>query len=114
MPEPPAEATPLPAIAGETGMTLERAIDLAMGNSPLMAQARAKIEQAQGLAIQAGLYPNPQQNSGNPNQLAGNNSIYSVGLQQEIVRAGKIGLNQSAAEQGAQQRGSTTCGNSSI
>ena len=35
--------------------------------------------------MQAGLYPNPQQNSGNPNQLGGNNSLYSFGIQQEIA-----------------------------
>jgi cobalt-zinc-cadmium efflux system outer membrane protein len=66
-------------------------------------QARARIEQQQGLAVQAGLYPNPQQNSGNPNQLGGANSLYSVGIQQEIVRAGKIPLNVAAAEQAVRQ-----------
>ncbi len=84
-------------------LTLERATALAVANSPLIGQAQAHVDQAQGLAIQAGLYPNPIQNSGNPVQLGGNNGLYSVGFSQEIVRAGKIELNRSAAEQALRQ-----------
>ncbi len=94
---PPVTDTP------QRGMTLDQAVNLTLGNSPLLRQARARIEQQQGLAVQAGLYPNPQQNSGNPNQLGGGNSLYSVGIQQEIVRAGKIPLNVAAAEQAVRQ-----------
>jgi outer membrane protein, heavy metal efflux system len=99
----PQESIPAPGPAVENVLTLERAAGLALSNSPVLRQARAKIEQAQGLAIQAGLYPNPQQNSGNPNQLGGANSLYSAGITQEVVRAGKLQLNQSAAMQGARQ-----------
>jgi outer membrane protein, heavy metal efflux system len=88
---------------GDSVLTLQRTVMLAMGNSPVVRQAQARVEQAQGLAVQAGLYPNPIQNSGNPNQLGGNNSLYSVGFSQEVVRANKIGLNQSAAEQALRQ-----------
>jgi outer membrane protein, heavy metal efflux system len=95
-------ATPLPAPNGY-GYTLERVTGLALANNPTLRQAWARFEQAQGLAIQAGLYPNPTQNSGNPNQLGGDNSLYSVGVTQEFVRAGKIRLNQSAAQQAARQ-----------
>lgn len=98
---------PLPPVApqDDSTLTLQRAVELALNNSPVLRQSRARIDQAQGLAIQAGLYPNPQQNSGNPNQLGGSNSLYSVGISQEVVRAGKLQLNQSAAEQGARQAG---------
>ena len=96
---PPATAVP----AGDRVLTLERATELATSNSPVIGQARAKVDQAQGLMVQAGLYPNPVQNSGNPNQLGGDNSLYSVGFSQEVVRAGKIQLNQSAAEQSLRQ-----------
>jgi outer membrane protein, heavy metal efflux system len=92
-----------PAPVADTTVTLERATGLALGNSPSLRQARAKIEQAQGIAVQVGLYPNPIQNSGNPNQLGGDNSLYSVGFSQEVVRAGKLQLNQSAALQGVRQ-----------
>ncbi|MBI3837929.1 MAG: TolC family protein [Planctomycetia bacterium] len=97
------EPVPAPGPAADNVVTLERAAGLALTNSPVLRQARARIEQAQGLAIQAGLYPNPQQNSGNPNQLGGGNSLYSAGMSQEIVRAGKLQLNQSAAQQGVRQ-----------
>jgi cobalt-zinc-cadmium efflux system outer membrane protein len=85
--------------------TLDRVTGLTLANSPVLRQAQARVQQAQGLAIQAGLYPNPQQNSGNPNQLGGNNSLYSAGITQEVVRANKIGLNQGAAEQAVRQAG---------
>ena len=94
--------TPLPAPVGY-GYTLARVTGLAMANSPVLRQAWARVEQARGLAIQAGLYPNPTKNSGNPNQLGGDNSLYSVGVTQEYGRAGKIRLNQAAAEQTARQ-----------
>ncbi len=99
---------PLPEPASTAGqrdhvLTLERATRLAIANSPVVGLARAGVDRAAGLAVQAGLYPNPVQNSGNPNQLGGNNSLYSVGFSQEVVRAGKIDLNRSAAEQGLRQ-----------
>ncbi|HEX3725033.1 MAG TPA: TolC family protein [Pirellulales bacterium] len=96
---PPVQAAPpMPGV-----YTLEQISQLAMANSPVLRQARARVDQTEGLAVQAGLYPNPMQNSGNPNQLGGNGSLYSVGFQQEIVRANKLGLNQSAAMQNVRQ-----------
>jgi len=92
---------PLPPVAGQ--FSLQSVTALALGNSPVLRQGWARVEQSRGLAIQAGLYPNPTQNSGNPNQLGGDNSLYSVGVTQEVVRAGKIRLNRAAAEQAAQQ-----------
>jgi cobalt-zinc-cadmium efflux system outer membrane protein len=97
------ELLPPTTVVLQRGLTLEQATNLALNNSPLLRQSRARVEQAQGLAVQAGLYPNPQQNSGNPNQFGGGQSLYSFGIQQEIVRAGKIPLNVAAAEQGVRQ-----------
>ena len=96
-------AVPLPTVKVEDVYTLDRVTNLALSNSPVLRQARGRIEQAQGLAIQAGLYPNPIQNSGNPVQLGGINSTYSSGFSQEVVRAGKLQLNQAAAEQAVRQ-----------
>jgi cobalt-zinc-cadmium efflux system outer membrane protein len=101
VPEQVPAPVPLPPVAGQ--YSLEAVTLLALGNSPALRQAWARVEQSRGLAIQAGLYPNPTQNSGNPNQLGGDNSLYSVGVTQEVVRAGKIRLNRAAAEQAAQQ-----------
>ncbi len=93
--------SPLPVVRNE--FTLAQAAQMAMANSPTLVEARARIEQARGHAIQVGLYPNPQQNSGNPNQFGGANSLYSVGLSQEFVRGGKLRLNREAAMQGVTQ-----------
>jgi cobalt-zinc-cadmium efflux system outer membrane protein len=57
------------------------------------------VEEARGLAIQSSLYPNPTQDAGNPQQLGGTNSSYTVGLTQEIVRGGKLRLDRAAADQ---------------
>jgi cobalt-zinc-cadmium efflux system outer membrane protein len=92
--------TPIPAVKA---MTLDRATGLALGNSPVLRQAVARVEQAQGTWVQVGLYPNPIQNSGNPHQLGGNNSLYSAGVSQEIVRGGKLQLNRAAAEQAVRE-----------
>jgi cobalt-zinc-cadmium efflux system outer membrane protein len=97
------EPVPAPTVATDGPLTLQRATGLALANSPVLRQAQARVEQAQGLALQAGLYPNPLQNSGNPMQLGGGNSLYSVGVSQEIVRAGKLQLNQAAAQQAVRQ-----------
>jgi len=94
--------TPLPA-AVDPGMTIQQAVGVALANHPILRKARAGVEEAQGRAVQAGLYPNPIQNSGNPVQLGGRNSLYSVGINQEVVRAGKIRLDQAAAMQGVRQ-----------
>lgn len=80
-------------------LSLPEAERLAVQNSPQIRQAAANVEQARGLAVQSSLYPNPVENSGNPNQLGGANSLYSVGVTQEIVRGGKLRLSRAAADQ---------------
>ena len=56
-----------------------------------------------GLAIQAGLYPNPRFDTGNPQQLGGSNTLFNGGLTQEWVRGGKLRLDVAAAEQAVRQ-----------
>ncbi len=88
MPVPPEAAAPLPAVTGESGMTLERAVELALGNSPVIVQARAKIDQAQGLAIQAGLYPNPHRIAVTPTSSPATTAcIASVSSRKSFARA---------------------------
>ncbi|MBX9789975.1 MAG: TolC family protein [Pirellulales bacterium] len=74
-----------------------------MNFHPLLRAARARIGEAQGQAIQAGLLPNPQQNSGNPVQLGGRNSTYSAGVIQQVPTAGKLRLDVAAARQAIRQ-----------
>jgi len=53
-----ADPKPLDPPAGPA-MTLEDLEDMAMNNSPIIAQALAAITMSQGATIQAGVYPNP-------------------------------------------------------
>jgi cobalt-zinc-cadmium efflux system outer membrane protein len=92
----------LPPIPGSI-LSLEDTAWLAMTYSPVLRQARADVDEARGLAIQAGLYPNPRFDTGNPNQLGGSNTLFDGGLTQEWVRGGKLKLDVAAAEQGVRQ-----------
>ena len=47
-----------PAFAGPE-LTLPRALELAAANNPTLVQARAQVEGTLGLAVEAGLWPNP-------------------------------------------------------
>ncbi len=79
-------------------LTIQEAVDFALANHPAMQEALAAVEEARGLAYQAGLYPNPRLDSGNPQTIGGANSVYSLGVTQEIVRGGKRQLDVAAAQ----------------
>ncbi|HEX4142575.1 MAG TPA: TolC family protein [Pirellulales bacterium] len=93
------EVVPLPGRV----LTLDEATRLALSNSPLLQRAEARVEQARGRVIQAGLYPNPRYDGGNPHQLGGTQSLYNTGITQPVVSAGKlqldVGINQRALTQ---------------
>jgi outer membrane protein, heavy metal efflux system len=82
------ETVPLPGRV----LTLDDATRLALANSPLLQRAEARVEQARGRVIQAGLYPNPRYDGGNPHQLGGSQSLYNTGITQPVVTAGKLPL----------------------
>jgi len=82
---------------------LARIEDLAEENSPIFRRATARIEAARGQQIQAGLYPNPRLDSGNPQTLSGSSSVYTGGITQPIVTAGKRQLDRQAATIGLEQ-----------
>ncbi|HTU25457.1 MAG TPA: TolC family protein [Pirellulales bacterium] len=92
----------LPPVAGSI-LSLQDVAWLAMTYNPTLRQARANVDEARGLAIQAGLYPNPRFDTGNPQQLGGSNTLFDGGLTQEWVRGGKLRLDVSAAEQAVRQ-----------
>lgn len=95
---------PSPDEVSLSKMTLEQCVTLALGNHPRLSEYDARIAEAQGNAVQAGLYPNPRIDSGNP-QTIGNNKtgIYTIGLTQEVIRGGKLKLQQAAATEAAHQ-----------
>lgn len=87
---------PAPDVRTNLGATLEELQALAESSSPALRQAAADVETARGVAIQAGLYPNPLL-IGGANQIVGNQSQYYAAMSQEIVTKNKLGLSQQAA-----------------
>ncbi|HTU25458.1 MAG TPA: TolC family protein [Pirellulales bacterium] len=79
-------------------LALEDATRMALANSPLLARAEARVEQARGRVVQAGLYPNPRYDGGNPHQLGGSQSLYNFGVTQPVVTAHKLPLDVSIAQ----------------
>jgi len=82
---------------------LDQLVRMAEQSNPLLSRDLARIDEARGTAVQAGIYPNPRLDSGNSDQFAGINSEYSTGYLQTIVTAGKLGLQRAAATEGVRQ-----------
>lgn len=95
---------PIPPAPAALPLKLEDCVALALASHPQLVEARARIDEAHGSALQAGLYPNPRIDSGSP-QIVGprGTSVYSEGLTQEIVLAGKLKLNRAAAIEATRQ-----------
>lgn len=94
---PPLPAFPMsPEDTSGEPITLSALQKLAYANSPLLAAAAARVEQARGEAIQAGLYPNPeggyQSDTVNTAATAGYHGLFA---NQTIVTADKLKLRQS-------------------
>ena len=93
----PADSKPLDTPVGPT-MTLEELEDLAMNNSPIIAQALAAITMNQGATIQAGVYPNPV--FGYEADTVGSSftrNYEGVYMSQTVKVAGKVPLQRAAA-----------------
>lgn len=97
----PEKTTPATAESGLTMAELER---MALDCNPTLAQAAMNVRAAEGIYVQAGLYPNPT--VGYVGDEIGNNG--AAGLQggfvsQEIVTAGKLRLGRAVASHGIQR-----------
>jgi outer membrane protein, heavy metal efflux system len=79
-------------------LSLADLVAIAEQNNPLLAQAAAEIEMAQGRTRQAALYPNPVLQGGGM-QLGGRESQYYAMLSQEIVTHHKLQISRAAAGQ---------------
>src|SRR5262249_33624226 len=90
------EVQPLPGPGGRP-LTLADLQKLARENSPLLRQAAADIKAAEGVALQAGLYPNPTTGLQGQTQGPGGGPIYGGFVGQTIKTAGKLKLAQAAA-----------------
>ncbi len=78
-------------------LTLEDLQKLARANSPLLRQAASAIKEAEGMTIQAGLYPNPTAGIQGQTQGPGGGPIYGGFFGQTIKTMGKLKLAQAAA-----------------
>jgi cobalt-zinc-cadmium efflux system outer membrane protein len=90
----------VPAVVGPINLPV--LWSLALANNPSLREAAADVEAARGQRIQAGLYPNPriaysEDNVGNNQAPAG---ALTVQATQEIVTAGKRGLDVAIAARG--------------
>ena len=93
----PADPKPLDLPSGPA-MTLEELEDMAMNNSPIIAQALAAITMSQGQTIQAGVYPNPV--FGYEADTVGSSftrNYEGVYMSQTVKVAGKVPLQRAAA-----------------
>ena len=89
------------AIPTKAGLTLSEVEDIALGNNPTLAIARAKLDAARGKWLQVGLPPNPV--IGYSGDEMGNEGI-SAGQQggfvgQTFVTGGKLRLNRAVVDQ---------------
>jgi outer membrane protein, heavy metal efflux system len=102
---PPPATLPAPQPVPPSGVwSLEQLEQLATEQNPILRRELARIESLRGAALQAGLYPNPKFDTGNPPVvLAGPNSQYNFGFQQEIVVGGKLKLDRAAIERQVKQ-----------
>ena len=88
----------------ETLFTLTECVEMALANHPALSEASARIDESRGQVVQAGLYPNPRIDSGNPQTIGPRRtSVYTIGLTQEIVRGGKLKYDQAAAYEASRQ-----------
>ena len=106
--EPVETGDPLPPAPGpvesSTTLTLDQCVAIALTTHPRLAESLAHVTVSHGSAVQAGLYPNPRVDSGNPQTIGPNRTgIYTIGLTQEVVRGGKLKLDRAAALEAAHQ-----------
>ena len=95
---------PSPDMATVSTMNLDECVALALASHPRLIESDARVTEAHGAAVQAGLYPNPRLDSGNPQTIGPNRTgIYTIGLTQEVIRGGKLKLDRSAALEAAHQ-----------
>jgi cobalt-zinc-cadmium efflux system outer membrane protein len=97
LPELGSEPRPVPGPNGRP-LTLSDLQALALSKSPLIRQAAAQVQAAEGAAIQAGAYPNP--NLGYQSDTVGTGAtagFQGFFLEQTIKTAGKLKLAQAAA-----------------
>jgi cobalt-zinc-cadmium efflux system outer membrane protein len=82
--------------SAEQGMTLDQLQQIALRNNPTLGQATAGVRAAQGLARQAGLWPNPTVGYVGEEIRGGSfgGGQQGVFVQQDVILGGKLGLDK--------------------
>ncbi len=97
-------ADDIPPAPEEPSLTLDECVAWTLMRHPKLTEAGFQIQQWRGTALQAGMYPNPRLDSGNPQTIGPQRTtVLTTGLTQEIVTAGKLKLDQAAASEAARQ-----------
>src|SRR5271154_1642510 len=80
----------------EPGLTLEQLQEIALGNNPTLAQAKAGVRAAAGRSRQAGLWPNPTIGYSGDEIRGGSygGGEQGVFVQQNVILGGKLGLDR--------------------
>lgn len=103
IPPGPGGGEPVPKPEGAPiGTPLDEFVFMAQTTNPGLREAAAKVAVAQGNAQQVGLAPNPTFYTGSP-QWTGSISQYNWFVGQDIITAGKLRLNRSAAMRAVEQ-----------
>lgn len=91
-------SAPAESVIAQRAVTLGELQDMALVNNPAIAEARAHIEAARGEWVQVGLRPNPMLGyAGEEIGNEGSAGLQGGWVQQQIITAGKLGLNRSVA-----------------
>jgi len=103
--DPPALFQPAEAVGPEVaGMTLAELEGLAMDNNPTLVQAAMRVRAARHKRLQVGLYPNPVVGySGDEIGDDGTAGKQGAFFSQQVVTAGKLGLNRAVVWQEIKQ-----------
>jgi cobalt-zinc-cadmium efflux system outer membrane protein len=106
---PPGFPTPAPDTSGTLPTpnmpnmySLPDLISIAEQVNPSIRRARSEIDSAKGKRVQAGLYPNPDMETNNPELWAGRASQVNFGWEQDVIVKGKMRLDKAAADQNVQ------------
>lgn len=96
MPMRPIDPPPEPLPAGLTRQALE---EMAVRNSPVLAEAVARVDALRGKWLQAGLLPNPAVGYSGAQLGSGRTEQQGVYLEQEFITAGKLRLDRAVTSQ---------------
>ncbi|MGC3972081.1 MAG: hypothetical protein QM775_33495 [Pirellulales bacterium] len=98
IPQPPAAGPAIP-LTPTSVFRLEELVGIATTYNPILQREQARIDDAKGERVQAGLYENPTMFTNNPQIWAGQSSFVNFGFKQNVIVKGKRQIDRAAADQ---------------